>query len=138
MKRTALFVKILFALITPFAISCLPDDELGDTGDPRDKFTGSWNFNETPAARGFTYPVEITYDENNSSRVLLSNLARAGEDALAYGNVSSNRITVPYQETASGFFVEGSGTMTTTNSMEWEYSYNSGGDIESFTAYATR
>ena len=139
MKRPTRLFYLMLVLLIPFVISCLPDDELGpDTGDPRDKFIGSWNFNETPAARGFSYPVNITYDENNSSRVYLSNLARAGSNYLAYGIVTANKITVPYQETAPGFFVEGSGTMSTVDAMDWVYSYSAGGDTESFTAYATK
>ncbi|MBK6345618.1 MAG: hypothetical protein IPF68_06715 [Bacteroidales bacterium] len=139
MRRTSRLFYLILVLLVPFVISCLPDDELGpDTGDPRDKFTGSWNFNETPAARGISYPVNITYDDNNSSRVYLSNFARAGSGFLAYGIVTSNRITVPYQETAPGFYVEGSGTMSTVDAMDWEYSYSAGGDMESFTAYATK
>lgn len=139
MKRSTILLQLIFIMLIPAIISCVPDDDLGpDTGDPRDKFIGSWNFDESPAARGVSYPVTISYDDNNSSQVFLSNLARAGSNYKAYGIVTSNKISVPYQETAEGFFVEGSGTMTALDEMDWEYSYAAGGDLEYFTAHATK
>lgn len=140
MKRPAYSLYFLFLLLLA-TISCVPEDDLGpDTGDPRDKFIGSWLFNETPAARNIdaTFTVTISYDAGNSSQVMLRNFAQAGGMYSAYGIVTSNRITVPEQEMAPGFIVEGSGTMSTTTSMDWEYTITAGGDMESFTATASK
>lgn len=139
MKRTVRLLQLLFIL--PLFVSCVPDDELGpDTGDPRDKFIGSWHFNESPAVRDLdaSYTVTISYDESNSSQVLLRNFANAGGMYSAYGIVTSNSITVPSQEMATGFVVEGSGTMSTLSAMDWEYTITAGGDIENYTASASK
>jgi hypothetical protein len=141
MKRPANSLYSLFLLMVLAITSCVPEDDLGpDTGDPRDKFLGSWLFNETPGARNIdaTYTVTISYDAGNSSQVMLRNFARAGGQYSAYGIVTSNRITIPTQEMAPGFIVEGSGTMSTTTKMNWEYTITAGGDMESFTATASK
>jgi hypothetical protein len=141
MKTHRQLFQFWFLLLIPFAVSCVPEDDLGpDTGDPRDKFIGSWMFNETPAVRNIdaSFTVTISYDESNSSRVKLRNFANAGGQYSAYGIVTSNRITVPEQDMATGFTVEGSGTMSTTTSMDWEYTITAGGDMESYTATATK
>ncbi len=141
MKRPAKSLYILYLFTILSAVSCVPEDTLGpDTGDPRDKFIGSWTFNETPAARGIdaTYTVTISNDAGNSSQVMLRNFASAGGMYSAYGIVTSNRITIPSQEMAPGFIIEGSGTMSTTTSMDWEYTITAGGDMDSFTATASK
>jgi len=128
-------------LLVPMLNSCLPDDELGpDTGDPRDKFLGTWQFNESPAVRSVatSYTVTISYDPSNSSQVLLRNFANAGGMHSAYGIVTSNSISVPSQEMASGFVVSGSGNMSTLTSMSWDYSITAGGDLEYYSASATK
>ncbi|NTW23885.1 MAG: hypothetical protein HGA37_04220 [Lentimicrobium sp.] len=141
MKRPVKFLYFFFLFLVPFLNSCEPTDDLGpDTGDPRDKFLGSWNFNESPASRDIdaSYSVTISYDASNSSQVLLRNFASAGGQYSAYGIVTSNRITVPSQEMAPGFIVEGSGTMSSLDAMDWEYSIEAGGDLENFTAFASK
>lgn len=141
MKKPAYLLRLLVLILIPAMYSCVPEDDLGpDTGDPRDKFIGSWLFNENPAVKKLnpTFRVTISYNSGNSSQVLLSNFGNTGNSFSAYGIATSNRITVPYQETANGVFVEGSGTMSTLNLMDWEYSITAGGDIENFTATATK
>jgi hypothetical protein len=141
MKKPAYLLQLLFLILVPTMFSCVPEDDLGpDTGDPRDKFIGSWLFNETPVTKKLnpTFRVTISYNSGNSSQVLLSNFGNTGNSYSAYGIATSNRITVPYQEIAAGVFVEGSGTMSTINLMDWEYSITAGGDIENFTATATK
>ncbi len=141
MKSPAKSLYFLYLFTILATVSCVPEDDLGpDTGDPRDKFIGSWLFNETPAARNIdaTFTVTISSDAGNSSQVLLRNFASAGGMFSAYGIVTSNRITIPTQEIAPGFIVVGSGTMSTTTSMDWEYTITAGGDMESFTATASK
>jgi len=141
MKRPAKILSMFFLMLVPLLNSCEPEDDLGpDTGDPRDKFLGTWSFNESPASRDIdaSYSVTITYDASNSSQVLLRNFASAGGQYSAYGIVTSSRITVPSQEMAPGFIVEGSGTMSSLSAMDWEYTIIAGGDQESFTAFASK
>lgn len=141
MKRWSIKLPLLLIFILTAFVSCTIDDPAEpDTDDIRDKFLGTWRFNETPAARNVdaSYTVTISYDESNSSQVILRNFANAGGNFSAYGIVTSSRITIPAQEMAPGFEVEGSGLMTSSTSMNWEYTITAGGDEESFTALATK
>jgi len=136
------FHFFVFILIATFIQSCVPEDSVTpDTGDIRDKFTGSWLFIETGKKRSVnvTYTVEISKDPSNSSQVLLSNFGNPGLGYdPAYGIATSGRITVPSQNTASDWRVEGSGTLTNAGKMDWTYSITAGGNKDTYLATATR
>ena len=141
MKLKTLRIPFYLFIIMVSFVSCTLDENVDpDTGDPRDAVTGSWRFNESPAARNVdaSYTVTITNDAGNSSQVMLRNFANAGGNYSAYGIVTSGRITVPSQEMAPGFEVEGSGDIQSLSSMNWEYTIVAGGDMESYTATATK
>ncbi|MFA6949662.1 MAG: hypothetical protein WCQ70_03155 [Lentimicrobiaceae bacterium] len=129
-----LFIVFLFILN-----SCTIEDPVDpQTGDDRDKFKGTWLFTETPAARNISYSVYITNDPSNSSQVLLRNMGNLGGSVSAYGIATSTKIVIPSQETYEGFIIEGSGSVSGTDMMEWEYTIIAGGDIESYSALATK
>lgn len=141
MKNSVIRIPLFLLFVMISFVSCTVDENVGpDSGDPRDKFIGTWIFNETPAARNIdaSYSVTISYDESNSSRVLLRNFGNTGANDVAYGIVTASRITVPSQETAPGATVAGSGDLVTTTSMNWNYTITAGGDLESFTATANK
>jgi hypothetical protein len=128
----------LFAL-TLFLASCTLDEDLGPiTGDDRDKFTGTWMFSESPAARSISYSVTISNDPSNSSQVLLKNFGNMGHSYSAYGIVTSKAIYIPSQEMSDGLFVEGNGTLISTDNMSWTYNIEGGGDSEDYEATAVR
>lgn len=130
------FLFILFLLLLN---SCTIDDVVDpQTGDDRDKYTGTWLFSETPAARSISYSVYITNDPSNSVQVLLRNMGNLGGSVSAYGIATSTRIVIPSQEAYDGVIIEGSGTVSGTNMMQWEYTITAGGDIESYSALATK
>lgn len=120
--------------------ACVPEDDI-DTGDPRDKFTGTWRFTETQIVKSpdaISFTVTISYDPNNTSQVLLRNFAQIGGQFAPYGIVTSNRITIPLQEVGQEFMISGSGTLSGSSQMDWEYTTVAGGDKESFTAVASK
>lgn len=128
--------KLLLLTLVLVMSACTLDEDLDplDPGDDRDKFTGSWIFSET-IIRSTSYQVTISNDPSNSSQVRLSNLGNIG--GSAYGIVTSSRITVPSQE-VSGMVLEGSGTLTSENEMEWEYTVTADGNQDVCTAVATK
>ena len=131
----------MYLLLITFLSGCVPDEDVEPGGDLRDKFTGTWNFTETPAARSpdaISFTVTIIYDQANTSQVLLRNFAQLGGKYAPYGIVTSNRITIPSQEVDPGFLLSGTGTLSGTNRMEWTYTTIAGGDMESYTAVATK
>lgn len=128
----------LFAL-TLFMVSCALDEDLGPiSGDDRDKFTGTWLFSESPAARSISYSVTISNDPSNSSQVLLKNFGNMGNSYSAYGIVTSNAIYVPSQEMSDGLFIDGDGSLTSTDNMTWTYTIEGGGDSENYEATASK
>lgn len=130
------------AFLLGMMVSCVPEGDLDpDSDDERDKFIGTWRFDETPASRevdAISFTVTISYDPSNTSQVLLKNFAQIGGQYSAYGIVTNNRITIPSQEITSGFRVSGSGTMSNLSTMNWEYTIIAGSDMESFTAVAIK
>ena len=130
----------LFLLLITCISACEPEDDI-DTGDLRDKYTGTWRFTESPVVKSpdaISFTVTINYDPDNSSQVLLRNFAQLGGQYAPYGIVTSNRITIPSQEVEQGFMISGTGTLSGSNTMNWEYSTIAGGDMESFTAVASK
>ncbi len=130
----------MYLLLIASLAACVPEDNI-DTGDPRDNFTGTWRFSETPVAKspdGISFTVTISYDPNNSAQVLLRNFAQIGGQFSPYGIVTNNRITIPSQEVGQGFMISGSGTLSGSTQMDWEYITIAGGDKESFTAVASK
>lgn len=140
MKRQFQFLAII--LMAAFVQGCVPEDTVTpDTGDVRDKFTGTWLFNENASNRSLksAYTVVITLDPSNTSQVLLSNFGNPGSGyEPAYAIVTSNRLTVPSQNIASDWVVDGSGTLANSTTMTWSYSITAGGNRDTYTATATK
>ncbi|HAH57670.1 MAG: hypothetical protein PHW35_12085 [Lentimicrobiaceae bacterium] len=142
MKNNLLKILTLLIFIIP-VISCVPDEEVEPDGtDPRDKFVGKWLFIEARSAAWYekaSYTVTINKDPSNSAQVLLRNFANVGSSHSAYGVVTNKRITIPTQDvTGGGFVTSGTGNMLTTTTMNWEFSYVTGGDQEFIAASATK
>jgi len=132
--KTSLATLLMLVLILP---ACELDDVDPD-GDIRDKFIGTWRFDESEAKNDLAfYTVQISKDPGNSSQVLLRNFGNAGNFYSAYGIVTTNRITVSSQTLAS-FTISGSGTTVSNTRMNWTYSINDGADLTNYTAVADK
>lgn len=135
-------LKSRLAILFSFLVilnSCVLDEDLDPiSGDSRDKFLGKWLFSESPASRSTSFTVTISYDPSNSSQVLLKNMGNFGYSVSAYGIVTSNNIYIPSQEIYPDMTISGSGTMSSSDRMDWEYTITGGGDSEDFMAVATK
>ncbi len=135
-------LKSRLAILFSFLVilnSCVLDEDLDPiSGDSRDKFLGTWLFSESPASRSTSFTVTISYDPSNSSQVLLKNMGNFGYSVSAYGIVTSNNIYIPSQEIYPGMTISGSGAMSSSDRMDWEYTITGGGDSEDFVAVATK
>lgn len=133
------YKKILAAVM--MLVVLLPSCELEDVdpdADIRDKFIGTWRFDESEAKSDLTfYSVAISKDPGNSSQVLLQNFGNVGNFHSAYGIVTTNRITVTSQSIAS-FTISGSGNSVSGTRMDWTYSINDGADLINYTAIAEK
>jgi hypothetical protein len=140
MKKQLQFLSIM--LMVSFMQSCAPSDTVTpDTGDVRDKYTGTWLFLEdTPkSSLSSSFMVVITRDPSNSGQVLLSNFGNPGPGINpAYGIATAGSITVPSQYMASDWMVDGSGSLRNAGIMDWTYSITAGGDHTAYHAIATK
>jgi hypothetical protein len=131
--KSSLAAFLMLVMIFP---ACELDD-IDPDGDIRDKFIGTWRFDESEAKSDLTfYTVQITKDPGNTSQVLLRNFGNVG-NASAYGIVTTNRITVTSQTLAS-LTISGSGSTVTNTRMNWTYSIIDGADLINFTAVADK
>ncbi len=133
--QQSIFIYALIMILLP---ACeLIEDEPG--GDTRDKYTGTWRFNEDDQKKTDLsfYNVLITKDPTNSSQVLLKNFGNLGNFYTTVGIATTNRISIENQSVAS-VLIQGSGSLSTTNRMSWTYIINDGADQITYTATAER
>jgi len=108
-------------------IGCVNDED-PDPGDPRDKFLGTWKVSET--CLKLNYEVEITYDPQNSSQVLINNFGNPGSGyQAAVAMVVNDKIYISEQETGENWLVSGEGSYLTSNEIEWEYNLTISGNL---------
>lgn len=107
------------------------------SGDPREKFLGSWKVTETCSR--MNYNVTISDDPQNSAQVLIENFGNPGTGyAPAVALVTGNSIYVSNQTIGSGWSVSGSGTMNDSGRIDWSYSLVINGNTQSCSAFYIR
>jgi hypothetical protein len=126
---------ILIASVVSVFYACNPNDTPEPTGDPRDKFVGSWSCVENSHLNGnSTFSVTVSLNPNNSSQILLANFYQIGTSQKVYGIVANNNVTVPSQ-TINSLSVRGSGNITANNTkINWNYYVDDGADIDTCSA----
>ena len=98
--------------------SCQVDDQSALT-DPRDAIAKMWRVSDSgdPLA---DYDVTITKDPTELIKVWFVNFHNLGASETVYGTLASSIITIPQQTTASGYTIDGEGTIV-SDKIEWEY-----------------
>ena len=137
--RIVLFLSILAT--SGLLTSCEPDNtDITDPNDPRNDYVGVWRFTESKKnTLAQSYIVTISLDPDNSSQVILDNFCNPGTtDYGATGIVTTNQIVVSSQQLSNNWLVAGSGKLTGEGKMTWSYSITVGGDLEYYTATATK
>lgn len=105
----------------------------GDT-DAVNKYLGSWSV--TDNATKLNYEVTIDRNTMNSSMVILRNFAGSG--ANADGLVVSNSLIIEGQVIGDGWIVSGTGHYVNENRINFPYTLEIGGNIESRSATFSR
>ncbi len=134
--------KIIEGIVIVFVIglaSCTPDKKDDPTApspttDARDKYIGSWLCNEFSKISGQTsYTISISKSSSSSSDILIDHFYDL--QAQARASVSSNNITIPYQQLGTIGFAAGSGTLSSTGSnLSLYYTTNVAGNRDTCTA----
>lgn len=140
MKKSLLYCSMLVTILVIGFYSCQPDDnnDPQPVEDPRDKFIGVWTCHENSHIHGpSTYPVTISKDPSNTSYVLLADFYMLGDTIKIQGLVTNSTISVNAQTTCSCTF-NGSGTLTNSTTMNWNYTATDFADIDTCTAVYNR
>jgi len=127
MKKLQTLVPVALMALLIFFSGCEETNDIISDADPRDDFIGEWSCNEVPAKRN-SYRVNISYDDSNSSQVLLFNFGLFGQNASAYGIIAGNDVTVPLQEIQGDWSVDGQGELVDEETIEWTYTLDDGAD----------
>lgn len=133
-------MRLLFSTLTLIVslVGCIIEEDDPSLDDIRDKFTGTWRFDEKEVkSTAAFYDVLITKDPANSSQILLRNFGNTGNFQQAYGIVTASKITVPTQTIAS-VIMTGAGTLSGSTRMLWTYSINDAADLKNYSATANK
>ncbi len=135
------FIFALWLLVLNQAfVACTTENTNPDPSptDARSKFLGRWSVNETTTK--LTYVVTISSDPNSTSGVFIANFGNTGSSGVAAGaSVSGNNITLdPNQTIGDGWIINGSGTISGTSKINWQYTINDGATLFNAIAVYTK
>lgn len=133
MKKLLPLITAALLLFATGLASC-DDPAVPDDTDPRANYTFTWTCAEEG---GLTYPVTITEDPSNSSRVLMANFHYFGNSEKAYAIATSNNLTLPSQELCNNT-ISGSGTLVNANKITLKYYVNNHSTIDTVNAVYTK
>lgn len=123
-------------LAVGFFAGCELNDDGPEPDDPRDRFIGEWNVNEECVR--LNYSVNITYDPDNSSQVLIANFGNPGPGFPPVPALVVNRsIYVNNAETGDDWVVNGEGVLV-DGEVNWDYTISLSGSVLTCTSIYTR
>lgn len=129
-------------LVGVLMASCASDKKDDPTApapstDQRDKFVAYWNVSENSATAGTnTHTVNIVKSTSSSGEIILNNFS--GLSVSARASVNNNILTIPFQQLGSIGFTKGSGTLTSINSISFNYTTTISTSRDSCTATYTK
>jgi hypothetical protein len=85
-----------------------------------------------------TYNVTISEDPSNTSYVKLAGIYHLGDTIKIQGLVTNSTITITNQTTSCNCTFNGSGTLTNSTTMNWNYTATDIADIDTCTATYTK
>lgn len=102
------FVAFLaFGLMT--LVSCTETDPLEPDVDPRDKFLGTWNVQETIDGQvSGAYQSAVEYDSGNTARIRIGNIYNLGNGSSINALVAGNSLDLVSQS-VTGVSISGTG-----------------------------
>lgn len=140
-KKFWLVAVLPLLILSVLFIACGPEGT--DDTDPRTKYLGNWVCAETQTGGGnSSFPVTVTNDVGNASRIFISNFNNIAANAKPYAVVTGNSLSIPQQIVSLGandnYTISGSGSFNTTaQTISLTYTVNDGVTAASFTATLT-
>lgn len=147
LKLLKLFVQamqkvkvILFPILLVFLLTtgCQKDNSETPGSDARATFLGNWGVQENWVK--LSYEVTISADTSSKAGVLIYNFADIGFSYRpAKALISGNSITLdPNQVIGDGLTVNGSGTLSGTSVIRWNYTISDGATQRQVSSTYTR
>jgi len=135
-KVRAINITVFLAFVL-FA-GCQKDSATTPSTDSRAAFIGNWGVQETWVK--LSYEATISADTTSKTGVLIYNFAMIGASyPPAKALISGNTITLdPNQTIGDGLKVSGSGTITGTSLIHWNYTINDGATLRQVSSTYTR
>ena len=131
MKAHRILKLFIVIFITSVFISCKKDDTT-EVIDSRDAFVGTWNVSDHQITKA-NYQVRIYKDATYSEKVWLINFHGTTDTAFAY--VSDKNVTITSQALSTTHLnTGGSGLMTGTTKIDFEYYINDGAQQDTIQA----
>jgi hypothetical protein len=114
MKISKFFLAML--LFIPFLQSC--QNDVTDTGDPRDAIAKKWRVVDDYDATGaLGYDVTISKDAAETTRIIFTNFGNFGTSGdKLYATIANKKITIP-TTTLDGTYTITNGTGTISNDL---------------------
>jgi len=129
MKKILLIIGILVSSALLLQ-SCTKEEDPSDEENTRTLFVGNWTVTDQCSKQ--TYSVNISFDDDNSSQVIISNYANLGKSAKAV--VAGSNIQVESQNIGNGYSVSGSGQLN-GEIISWSsYNFETDSDLTECTA----
>lgn len=134
MKKQSVIFALVLLLTVAFTQGCT--EKADDTGTPVDRsaFLGIWNVSER-TTKGSNYKVNISADPGSANGVFISNFGNLGSASTPAGAfINGSTITLDADQVIQDIKINGSGKIS-GNTIEWNYTLNTGADL--FTVEAT-
>ncbi len=108
-------------------VSCTETDPLEPDVDPRDKFLGTWNVQETIDGQvSGAYQSNVEYDSGNTARIRIGNIYNLGTSAAITVLVAGNSLDISSQS-VTGITISGTGLYSGAG-FTLNYTANDGSD----------
>lgn len=136
MKKVSNYILLSTLLAVFIASSCNKDSNTTPVLT-RSSLTGKWMVNESK--KKITYEVTISIDSSSTNGILINNFAGGGPNVNAIAFLSGTTLALETNELLSnGWIVNGSGSVSGTNRIDWPYTVHDGATQISVQAVFTK
>jgi len=136
MKKFTQYI-LLFSLVAGFFLFSCNKDNGTTPALSRASLTGKWLVSESK--KKATYEVTFEIDSTTTNGVLIINFAGSGLNSKATAYLSGVTLTLKGDDLLSpGWIVNGSGTVSGTNRIDWPYSLHDGANLTNIQAVFTK
>jgi len=129
MKKNNILLGLILAVLVLY--SCEDIIDPANSKEIAAALEGQWSCTETLKSPQDSYEPYIYLNENDSTKVFISNFNGLGNDHEVMATVNGYSITIPNQEMIQGYSARGTGTISSNlQQITWTYFVDDGSGIE--------